>query len=119
LSTNILDFLVINSHNVNMWLVGADILIKAARKHPDAEPALRAWMRVVQDARWQNLAELRQTYPSADGVTAASGAVITVFNIRGNRYRLLTRVSYKAQTVQIVDLLTHSEYDKDKWKRRL
>ena len=102
-----------------MRIVGGDILTKAARRHPDAATALRAWFQVVQDGEWLSLNDLWQTYPSADGVQTKSGATVTVFNIRGNRYRLLTWIAYRAQLVTIIDLLTHAEYDKELWKQRL
>ena len=44
---------------------------------------------------------------------------MTVFNIRGNHYRLLTWVSYRAGVVTVIEFLTHAEYDKEKWKDRL
>ena len=102
-----------------MRIVGSDILIKAVRRHPDAATALRAWNQVAQEADWLSLTEIRQTYPSADGVRTKSGSTVTVFNIRGNRYRLLTWIAYRAQLVTVINVLTHAEYDKELWKQRL
>ncbi|MHC5775739.1 type II toxin-antitoxin system HigB family toxin [Nostoc sp.] len=55
--------------------------------------------------------ELRSVFPSADLV----GDLI-VFNIGGNKYRLITSIHFNRQKVYIRDILTHSEYDKDQWK---
>jgi mRNA interferase HigB len=57
-------------------------------------------------------------YPSADGVKLGSAIVVTVFNVKGNEYRLLTHVNYDQQAVLVLELLTHAEYDKDLWKIR-
>ena len=80
--------------------------------HPDAKSALEEWYATVCKARWKSLAELRQVYPHADPVERR-----TVFNIRGNHYRLITRVNYRMQRVFILHILTHAEYDKGDWKR--
>lgn len=93
--------------------------MQAVRRHPDSGSSLRAWVEVVETAQWQSLAEVRRTYPSADGVTVKSGGIVIVFNIRGNKYRLLTWISYRAQLITIIELLTHAEYDKNRWKQRL
>lgn len=58
-----------------------------------------------------NLAELRQTFPSADLV----GDCI-VFNVGGNKYRVIVHLDFEVQTVWIRFVLTHAEYDKDRWK---
>jgi mRNA interferase HigB len=79
--------------------------------HPDAEVSLRAWFTTAKKANWQNLAELKQVYPSADLVGR-----YTVFNIRGNKYRLIARIVYRSQTIFIVTVMTHEEYDLGKWK---
>jgi mRNA interferase HigB len=60
---------------------------------------------------WQNLAELKQTFPSADLVKK-----FTVFNIGGNKYRLIVYIDYECQIIFIRHILTHAEYDKDDWK---
>jgi len=44
--------------------------------------------------------------------------VVTVFNVKGNEYRLLTQVNYRDRVVLVLELLTHAEYDKDAWKGR-
>jgi mRNA interferase HigB len=79
--------------------------------HPDAEAALRAWYTVAKNSKWQSLAEVRSVYPSADLVGRH-----TVFNIRGNNYRLIARIIYRSQTIFLVAILTHAEYDLGKWK---
>ncbi len=80
-------------------------------RHRDAERSLRAWYKTVKKSNWQNLADLRQVYPSADLV----GRYI-VFNIGGNKYRLIARIVYRSQTVFIITVLTHEEYDLGRWK---
>jgi mRNA interferase HigB len=90
-----------------------------ARAHPDAESALGAWAQTVRAASWRNPVELRRTYPHADPVVVDSGRTITVFNVRGNHYRLLTAIDYPLGVVNVLALLTHAEYAKNKWKRTL
>lgn len=80
-------------------------------RHRDAEAPLSAWYRVVKKANWQSLAELKRVYPSADPVGR-----YTVFNIKGNKYRLIARIKYSSQTVFIAAVMTHEEYDLGKWK---
>ena len=68
--------------------------------HREAEASLTAWYRTAKRSHWQNLAELKLTYPSADLVGR-----YTVFNIHGNKYRLITRIVYRSQTLFIVGVL--------------
>ncbi len=102
-----------------MLIVHADVLVKAAKKHRDAASALAGWRTVVEDAEWHSLADVQQVYPHADGVSLRPGFAVTVFNIRGNNYRLLTTISYRTRIVNVVGFLTHAEYDKNQWKQRL
>jgi mRNA interferase HigB len=80
--------------------------------HRDAEVSLRAWYTTAKKANWQNPVELKMTYRSADVV-----GQYTVFNIKGNKYRLIARIVYRSQTVFIVGVLSHEEYDLGKWKQ--
>jgi mRNA interferase HigB len=58
-----------------------------------------------------NLEDIRQIYRDAEAV-----GNFTVFNIKGNKYRLIVGIDYENQTVYYKYLLTHSEYDKNEWK---
>lgn len=102
-----------------MELVNVAKLERGAQRYPQTRMWLAAWRRAVEGAAWTSLVELRRTYPSADGVPIGSGrykVVVTVFNVGGNDYRLLTVVNYAAQRVTVLDVLTHAEYSKGKWK---
>ena len=77
---------------------------------------MQAWTAIAAEADWSNLRDVRQDYPSADGVTMTDGSVVTVFNIKGNLYRLLTKIDYSLRSVWVIEILTHADYDKNKWK---
>lgn len=85
-------------------------------QHADAEGPLRAWYKIVLGAEWKNLQDARATYPQADGLETGKGETLTVFNIGGNKYRLIARIRYDYQLVNVRTVLTHAEYDKGKWK---
>ena len=87
-------------------------------RHRDARPSLEDWLNEARAAKWQNLTEARRTYPSADAATGASGATLTIFNIKGNHYRLITAIHYDRQRIFIRDFMTHAEYSKNRWKDR-
>lgn len=91
---------------------------KALRAHPDARQWTANWSGSVVAADWDSIDDVRKEYPSADGVMLPSGAVITVFNVKGNTYRLLTSITYSTQLAAAFDHLTHAEYDKQNWKAR-
>jgi mRNA interferase HigB len=74
--------------------------------HPDAELPLRQWEAIVKRADWQDWADLKSTYGSADKVEKH-----VVFNVGGNKYRLIAMVSYAKRKVYIQRVLTHKEYD--------
>lgn len=94
-----------------MHIVSRKMLRLFAAAHPDAATALEAWYRLVRQARWHNSAELRKDYPSADQVGS-----FTVFNIRGNKYRLIAVVMFEAGRVYVRSVLTHKDYDRGRWK---
>jgi mRNA interferase HigB len=72
----------------------------------------------VENVQWQSLIDVRRTYPTADGVKLKSGFVVTVFNVKGNNFRLLTSIDFDAGIVEVLEILSHAEYDKDSWKDR-
>jgi mRNA interferase HigB len=80
-------------------------------KHPDARPGLESWYAVVRNADWTTPAAMKQVYPNADIYGRR-----TIFNIAGNKYRLIARLNYRTQRVFVLYLLTHAQYDKGDWK---
>jgi len=101
-----------------MTLVGQDVLTRAGRRNPPLRNWLVAWAAVVQASSWRSILDVRRAYPSADGVVLPSRTVVTVFNVKGNEYRLLSWIDYGAQVVEALAVLTHAEYEKDAWKLR-
>lgn len=87
------------------------LLLQAAR-HADALAPLLAWFQVARKANWESLQEVRRDFPGADQV----GHVL-IFNIKGNRYRLITRISYPSRRIYIKALLTHAGYDRKEWRK--
>ena len=63
--------------------------------------------------------DARKTFPHADQVKVKSGRTVTVFNVRGNEFRLITAIHYDRRKVFVLNFLTHAEYSKDTWKNRL
>lgn len=80
-------------------------------KYPDAEPSLRTWYKITALSQWHSFVEVRSCFNTADSV-----GQLTVFNIAGNKYRLIVYIDYQFKKVFIRHVLTHSEYDTDKWK---
>ena len=85
-------------------------------RRPDAEKPLRDWYRTASHAEWRNLTHVRETYRHADAVKTANGDILTVFNIGGNKYRLIARIRFDYRLVNVRAVLTHAEYNQQGWK---
>ena len=94
-----------------MRIIKRGALEEVWQEHPDAKASLESWYAVVRSANWKTPADLKQVYHNADLVGRR-----TVFNIAGNKYRLIARVNFRPQIVFVLHLLTHAEYDKGTWK---
>lgn len=79
--------------------------------YASAKKPLEAWYTHVKHAQWQNLAELKEDFPSADQAQR-----FTIFNIGGNNFRLIVRIEYTQQKIYVRTVLTHSEYNNNRWK---
>jgi mRNA interferase HigB len=91
-----------------MVIIAKSTLTRFATKHSDTLVPLLEWYDVVSDANWSNVHDVKQTFNSADYV----GNERFVFNIKGNRYRLVASVIFSIRTVYIKFIGTHAEYDK-------
>ncbi|HEY8749909.1 MAG TPA: type II toxin-antitoxin system HigB family toxin [Tepidisphaeraceae bacterium] len=102
-----------------MRVVNEPAIARFIQKHGDSRSWLENWLVVVRSASWQSIQDVRRTYSTVDGgVRVARGARVTVFNVSGNRYRLVAGVIYPIQTITVLELMTHGEYSRDRWKRR-
>ncbi|NET02514.1 MAG: type II toxin-antitoxin system HigB family toxin [Sphaerospermopsis sp. SIO1G1] len=94
-----------------MHVITRKRLNEFAKLYPDTKNALAQWYQVVKENNFGSFVELRQIFPSADQV-----GKLTVFNIGGNKVRLIAAIHYNRKKVYIRAVLTHSEYDEGKWK---
>ena len=94
-----------------MRLIAIKNLRNQAARYPDANKAVETWYLVVKNADWSNLEDIRQVYRDAEAV-----GNFTVFNIKGNNYRLIVGINYVKQRIYFKYFLNHAEYDKDFWK---
>jgi len=94
-----------------MHVISRKKLKEATMRHSDLEIPLDAWFRIAKKAEWKNLADIRKTFSSADAV-----GKWTVFNVKGNRYRLITEINYAFGRIYIRHVLTHAEYERGTWK---
>jgi len=86
-------------------------LLQYATKHRDAAEPLEFWYRITKRATWDHLPAVRGVFPHAD----AAGKY-TVFNIKGNKYRLITEINFAKGFVFVRAFLTHAEYDREDWQ---
>jgi mRNA interferase HigB len=91
-----------------MTVVKRKTLIEYGKKYVDAKGQLDAWYHEADKARWYGPQDIKERYPSASLLRNN----VVVFNIKGNRYRLIVRVEYRVQVLFITWFGPHAEYDK-------
>ncbi len=102
-----------------MRIITRKRLREFAQNYPDAAEPLARWEQLVRAAAWTSLQDVRRAFPHADAVAVESEKIITIFNIGGNKYRLIVAIHYNTQCVYVLRFLTHAEYSKDLWKKNL
>jgi len=95
-----------------MHVISRKRLKEAAQKHSDLAAPLDVWYRIAKKAKWTSLADVRNTWASTDLVER-----YTVFNIKGNDYRLIAEINFQTGRVFVRNVLTHAEYDRGRWKK--
>jgi mRNA interferase HigB len=95
-----------------MLIGNYEALQKFAKKHARSRSSLETWYQNTLEARWRNFDDVRTTFRSAD----IYGDCV-IFDIAGNNYRLIALIRYDLEQVNIETVLTHAEYDRDKWKK--
>ena len=93
-------------------MIAKPALLAFGAEPPAAKEPLETWYRIMRRTDFQNFNALRKTFASADYVDG-----FTVFDIGGNKFRLIAVIRYEWQKVYIRAVMTHKEYDKGTWKR--
>lgn len=91
-----------------MRLVGREILDVFCCGHADCRKWLAAWISDIGAAQWRSPQDIKLRYATASFLSANT----VIFNVRGNGYRMVTRVAYRVGVVQVQWIGTHAEYDK-------
>ena len=94
-----------------MRVIGKKAIREYGKLHTDAVSSLSNWLQTTRKAMWQTFVEVRADFGSADQVGRR-----TIFNIGGNKYRLIARVNYRNQRVFVLHIMKHAEYVKGEWK---
>jgi mRNA interferase HigB len=95
-----------------MRIISPKMLREFAAIHPDAQSPLDGWHRTARAADWQSFDDVK----SAFGKRADRYKKFVIFDIGGNKYRLIAAIHYNRGVVYVRHVLTHAEYDRGKWK---
>lgn len=94
-----------------MHIITKKRLLEFIEKYPKSKKALMNWYKIVKETNYENFGELKNSFSSVDKV-----GKLTVFNIGGNKFRLIAAIHYNVHKVYIRQILLHEEYDLDNWK---
>ncbi|MCD6585414.1 MAG: type II toxin-antitoxin system HigB family toxin [Desulfobacteraceae bacterium] len=94
-----------------MHVITRKRLLEFSKKYSNTKESLDRWYRIVKNTDFTSFSNLQKTFPIADQVGR-----LTVFNISRNKCRLIAYIVYARKRIYIRNILTHSEYDKGKWK---
>lgn len=96
------------------------IEVFCARQGMRATKAFDQWLQKVERMQWKTFQDIRQTFANhADPYKGESGAAYVIFDVGGNKYRLVARVYYEDERVVVVNVMTHDVYDRQHWKEGL
>ncbi len=95
-----------------MHIISQKHIWTAKRAFPKAANALDGWYRIISKNKFNNFTELKRTFGSADKV-----GNLYIFDVGGNKLRLIASIHFNRQKVYIRHILTHKEYDKRLWKK--
>ncbi|MGH8614492.1 MAG: type II toxin-antitoxin system HigB family toxin [Gammaproteobacteria bacterium] len=93
-------------------MISNKVLVAFAAQHQDASAPLQLWRKTVQAGLFLNFAALKKQFRAVDKV-----GDLCVFDIGGNKYRLIAFIHFRAQICYVKQVLTHAEYDTGKWRQ--
>ena len=92
-----------------MLIRNRKLLHEAMKKHPQLRGPVETWLALAEAAQWHSIIDARDIFPTADAI---KGTPFTCFNLGGNKFRLIARISYQLQEIIIREVLTHAEYSR-------
>lgn len=93
-------------------VISRKALVEFWEQYPDSKEPLLRWYKIMTHSQCESFDSLRKTFPSADQVRD-----LVVFNIGGNKYRLITSIHSNRSKAYIRHVLTHKQYDQGAWQR--
>ena len=104
----LLDIYLGTLYIISVRVIAKKTLVEYYKKNKEIKSQLEAWYREAKNAEWKYSQEIKEKYRSASII----GGNRVVFNIKGNKYRLVTEINYQMKVVHIRFIGTHKEYDK-------
>ncbi|HEX5471428.1 MAG TPA: type II toxin-antitoxin system HigB family toxin [Lacipirellulaceae bacterium] len=90
-----------------------------ALRYPTAKPSLMHWLDTMRRGDWSTPSDLKASFNDVDPVTVDSGRTVYVFNIEHNRHRIIAAIHFNTQSIYVLRIMTHREYDRGRWKEEL
>ena len=102
-----------------MNIIGIDLIEEFCKRKERAKKAFDKWLPKVEDAQWVKRLDAKATFPATDPWTGESGTEYLILDIGGNKYRVVARPVFASQTLIIMAVMTHDEYQSGRWKKGL
>lgn len=99
-------------YSVIMRVISNRRLLDFSAQFHDSAVSLQAWRKLMEFGFFKNFAEVKKVFATVDKVRD-----LYIFNICGNKYRLVAYLQFERQLCYIKAVLTHKDYDKDGWKK--
>jgi mRNA interferase HigB len=102
-----------------MNIVGTELIEEFCKRKERAKKAFDKWLPKVEAAVWTKRLDAKATFPATDPWTGDSGTEYLIFDVGGNKYRVVARPVFKTQMLIILAVMTHAEYKAGRWKKGL
>ena len=102
-----------------MRVISRKALVKFWERWPAALLPMMEWHRITLRSNWRNLPDVKATFGQTGQVKVRSGNTVLIFDIGGNKFRIIAAVSYVKGKLYILRVLTHKEYDRQPWREQL
>ena len=102
-----------------MRVISRRPLRQFSERWPAAAKPLDDWLRLTVRSFWGSFAGVKATFGQTDQIRVGSGARVLIFDIGGNKFRLVAAISYPKGKVYVLRIMTHKEYDRGNWKAQL